>query len=265
MKTKIYGDNLLPLPLYPSTADINFNQSGIDRENGYPYNEIFIVQDGIGILEIMGEKHFLEKNDMFFLRKGIPHKYYPTGDGFVTSFLSYFGVGAEALHSYYNIGDFGVYKGKNRGKAEGLLNELYKNFDSIQELSTLSAMTYSSVTAFFDEAYKKERTPIEKVYNYLEANYSKPVTLEDLLFFYPYSKTKLCTDFKRTYGRSIFDVLTEIRINHAREILFHNPHITLKKIAEASGFGDVSYFCKIYKKLIGTTPKSSYLRESELR
>lgn len=262
MKTKIYYAPLPPLPLYPSTADMYFNQPGIVRENGYAFDEIFIVKDGNGILEIDGKTYALEKNDMFFLRKNTPHQYYAVGDKFVTCYLSFFGSSKESLYEYYKLGSFGVYKSKNLAKVESHLKELYENFDSLQELSTLSAMTYSCVTAFFDEACKKEYTPLEKVYNYLEANYSTPITLEDILSFYPYSKTKLCTEFKSAYEKSIFDVLTEIRISHAREMLFHNPHIALKNIAEASGFGDVSYFCKVYKKLIGTTPKSSYPRES---
>ena len=262
MKPKIYNDYIPPFPLYPSTMDINFNQSKIFRENGYFFDEIFIVKDGNGILEIDGKTYSLEKNDMFFLRKGVPHQYYCTGDSFVTSYLSYFGCSAEVLYNYYRLGNFGVFKSKNPVKAEKFFNDLYKSFDSLQELSTLSAMTYSCVTAFFDEACKKEYTPIENVYNYLEANYSKPVILEDLLCFYPYSKTKLCTDFKKTYGKTLFEVLTDIRIRHAYEMLSLNPHLPLKNIAAASGYSDVSYFCKTYKRLIGISPKSAYHQEA---
>ena len=264
MKTKIYCDNLPPLPLYPSTIALNFRQTGISRPVGYHYDEIFIVKSGSGILHIDGETFTLYKNDMFYLHANTPHEYYPLEGCLETDFLSFFGNSKGCIREYYSLGNYGIYKNKSSGSFAAEFLKLFENFDSTHELSTLSAMTYSAVTAFFDAAYKKEYTPIEKVYNYLEANYSKPVTLDNLLFFYPYSKTKLCTDFKRFYGRSIFDVLTEIRINHAREILSHNPHIALKNIAEASGFGDVSYFCKVYKRLLGTTPKSSYPREAEL-
>ncbi len=264
MKTKIYSDTLPPLPLYPSTIALNFNQPGISRPCGYPFDEVFVVKSGSGVLHIGEEVFTLQKNDMFYLYGNTPHAYYPLEDGLSTDFLSFFGNSNDSIREYYGLGNYGIYKNKSSGSFVSELLKLFENFDSTHELSTLSAMTYSAVIAFFDEAHKKEYTPIEKVYNYLEANYSKPVTLENLLTFYPYSKTKLCTEFKGVYGKSIFDVLTEIRITHAHKMLSLNPHIALKNIAEASGFGDVSYFCKTYKKLLGTTPKSSYLREREL-
>ncbi len=265
MKIKCYPPNLPSFPLYPSTIELNERQSKIIRPKGYSFDEIFVVTDGAGLLEIDGETFTLEKNDMYYLKSGVSHGYTCIGDCFTTSYLSFFGEGRNTVRKYYSLGNFGIYKGKSQGRFESHLKELYSEFDGLQEFSTLSAMTYSCVIAFFDEACKKEYTPIEKVYNYLASHYSSPIILEDLLVFYPYSKTKLCTDFKNTYRKSIFDILTEIRIGHAREMLMLNPHLPLKNIAEASGYSDVSYFCKVYKKLLGTTPKSSYLQEAEPR
>ncbi len=118
-------------------------------------------------------------------------------------------------------------------------------------------MAYRCVIAFFDEANKKEYTPIKRVYNYLEENYAKTLTLFDVLSVYPYSKTKLSIDFKSAYGKTIFDVLTDIRIRHAHQMILLNPHLPLKSISELSGYSDVSYFCKMYKKLLGHSPKNN--------
>ena len=257
MKIKCYPPKLPPFPLYPSTIEINERQSKIIRPKGYSFDEIFVVTEGAGLLEMDGETFTVEKNDMYYLKGGFPHSYTCIGDCFTTSYLSFFGEGRDNIRKYYSLGNFGIYKGKSRGRFESHLKELYKDFDGLQEFSTLSTMTYGCVIAFFDEACKKEYTPMEKVYNYLASHYSTPITLEELLSFYPYSKTKLCTDFKNTYGKSIFDMLTEIRIGHASEMLMLNPHLQLKNFAKSCGFSDVSYFCKLYKRHYNETPKNS--------
>ena len=256
MKAKIYDNTLPPLLIYPSTADINYNQSVMSRENGYWYDEVFIVKSGNGILTVDGNSYSLQENDMFFLHAGVPHEYRCIGDSFVTSYLSYFGSSTDSIREYYSLGNFGVFKNKNIGAFESKLLRLFEDFDKIQELSTLSAKTYDAVITFFDEACRKEYTLLEKVCNYLNSNYAKQITLDDLLQVYPYSKTKLCTDFKKEYGSTIFNFLISIRLNHAQLMLRANPHLTLKKITESTGFGDVSYFCKMYKKKYGHPPKN---------
>lgn len=257
MKAKVYEKTLPPLPIYPSTASVGLNQIGISRSEGYPFDEIFVVKSGSGILNIEGKSYTLQENDMFYLHANVPHEYYPIEGEFVTEFLSFFGSSVDIIRNYYNLENYGVYKQKSSGSFKSELLKLFNNFDSVHEASTLSEMTYSAVIAFFDEACRKDYTPIEKVHSFLNANYAKPISLDDILSFYPYSRTKLCTDYKKEYGVTLFDALTTIRLNHAQLILRSKPYLQLKNIAEASGFGDVSYFCKIYKKKYGHSPKSS--------
>ena len=154
------------------------------------------------------------------------------------------------------LGDFGVYKNKNSRLFKSSVENLYEAVNTIHETSTLCSMTFSAIISYFDEACKKEYTPIETVYNYLVENYSKMITLEDILTVYPYSKTKLCHDFKEKYKVTIFEMLTSIRIRHARNMIYSNPHIKLKNIALSCGFNDISYLCKMYKRFYNCSPKS---------
>ena len=83
------------------------------------------------------------------------------------------------------------------------------------------------------------------------------LSLQDITELYPYSKSKLCRDFSAEYGMSIFDMLTKIRLNHARIMLKSDPSVSLKEVSENCGFNDTSYFCKMYKKAFGVSPKKS--------
>lgn len=257
MKIRIYDKNQLNFfPLYPSTSDINFLQPKTVRTDGYECHQIFLVDSGNAILNIGDKTYHLCENDLFYISADIPHEYYGTDDNFTTSYLSFYGDGFENIRKFYKLKDYQVYKNKSRGIFKTALENLFNAFDTVHEVSALCAQTFLTVITYFDEAHKKEFSPIEKVYNYIESNYSKVITLDDILSIYPYSKTKLCRDFKEKYNITIFQMLTNIRLRHAKHIINTNPNIKLKNIAESCGFNDVSYFCKMYKQVYNHSPKT---------
>lgn len=261
MKIRIYDkEELSFFPLYAFTANYDSFQPKTVRPTGYEMPQIFLVNSGNGILNIGNESFILTENDFFYIDADIPHEYSGTDALFHTSYLSFFGSGFDGIKSYYNLGDYGVYKNKNRGSFALSVKKLVDVFDNTDELSSLCALTFGTVTEFFDEACKKEYDDIERVLKFIEENYSKPLTLGDILSCYPYSKAKLCRDFKEKYSESIFDVLTKIRLSHARHLITNFPHIGLKSIAASCGFSDVSYFCKMYKRKYGHTPKGEESR-----
>lgn len=258
MKIKTYTKEQLSFfPLYTCSIGVKRLQENLYRPNGYEVDQLFIVCDGKGVLKVGGEKHIVGKNDMFYLKKNVPHGYYGIEGDFKTSFLSFYDNGFDSIKKYYNVSDFGIYKNKNKGMYEACLTKLFESFEDIHEISTLCAMTFSAVITFFDEACKKEYSPIEVVYNYIENNYFKAITLEDILTFYPYSKSKLCHDFKQKYKMSVFDMLMKIRLKNADYMIKGNPHIKLIQIAQSCGFNDVSYFCRMYRQHYGCSPKEA--------
>lgn len=256
MKIRIYEKNELSFfPLYASTSNFNAFQPKTVRPEGYEMPQIFLINSGSGILNVKGESYALGANDFFYIDKNVPHEYYGNDDDFKTSYLSFFGNGFEGISKYYSLKEYGMYENKNRGTFENSLKNLFEVFNTTREISSLCSLTYSAVISFFDEACKKEYEPIEAVYKHLEENYSKMLTLDDILKIYPYSKAKLCRDFKEKYTFTIFEALTNIRLRHARFLINRFPHMSLKNIVSSCGFNDVSYFCKMYKRKYNKTPK----------
>jgi len=58
---------------------------------------------------------------------------------------------------------------------------------------------------------------------------------------------------KHTFGQSFTDLLTQMRVDRAREMLVLSEH-SIIRIALECGFSDQSYFTKVFKKLTGQTP-----------
>ncbi len=253
MKTNIFKPKRA-MSIYPLTIDAEHFQEKITRKQGIAFHQIFIVRAGSGVLSVAGESYALEKGDMFFMKKKIGHSYHGNTE-FVTAFMGFDGEMCDKLFKFYQLEDFGVYRGKNSQASEAMIFDLYRDFDAIGSYDLLSSRTYSIITEFFHQALKPESQPIEAVKSYLEANFAHPVTLSDIMEIYPHSKAKLCRDFPARYGMTIFQMLTQIRLSHAKAMLKSDPGIKLKSVAEYCGFSDLSYFCKMYKREFGKSPK----------
>lgn len=62
--------------------------------------------------------------------------------------------------------------------------------------------------------------------------------------------------FNKQYGMSPLRYRNMLRIKRVRQLL-ENGDCTVAEVAYASGFENVGYFCRYYKKVTGKTPKQT--------
>lgn len=103
---------------------------------------------------------------------------------------------------------------------------------------------------------------LKKVLDYMEANYSSPVTLEQLSASVNMSPKYFCRFFYQMTHRTPIDYLNYQRIEHASYQLA-TTDISVTEVAYNCGFNDLSYFIKTYKKYKGITPGKSKIRANE--
>lgn len=65
--------------------------------------------------------------------------------------------------------------------------------------------------------------------------------------------------FHKQYGVSPLQYRNELRIQRARQMLEHDS-CTVAEVAYASGFENIGYFCRCYKKITGETPRETKFR-----
>lgn len=107
---------------------------------------------------------------------------------------------------------------------------------------------------------KKTDTPVAE-YNkvaidmieFVEKNYSDKLTLQQAAEHFGYSKQYFCKWCKREMNVAFNEFLNAVRITHARNMLLGGCSVI--ETSEQCGFSDPSYFTKVFKKLVGTTPK----------
>lgn len=94
---------------------------------------------------------------------------------------------------------------------------------------------------------------IDRIREYLQAHYSRKLSLEEIAQRVSLSTSYLSKLFKEETGQTVIEHLTEIRLKKAREILLEED-LPLEKVAQKAGFSDASYFSRVFKREEGLTP-----------
>ena len=100
---------------------------------------------------------------------------------------------------------------------------------------------------------EQSETVISKAKTYIDQNFSRELSLDDVsrsVNISPYYFSKL---FKEESGENFIEYLTKVRIAHAKELL-KNPELSIKEICVMSGYSDPNYFSRIFKKQEDVTP-----------
>ncbi len=143
-----------------------------------------------------------------------------------------------------------------------------RGFGSILELlSILHALSNSknyrtlSDASFTNEKYNFNSRRIEKVFEYMNANFHKLISLADVAKVANMPEASFSRFIKKRTGYSFIDSLNEIRLGHVSRMLIDTTH-SVSEIAFKCGFNNMANFNRTFKSKKGCTPKE--FRESYL-
>ena len=138
-------------------------------------------------------------------------------------------------------------------------SEEKKNFDIFIQgyMDILLGILYrNGVLENIEEIYNKEA--IKKVWlaiEYIDKNYQKDITLENLAKVQNMNREYFCRIFKKATNITPIEYINYVRVWKA-ETLLTTTRESILEISMAVGFSSVSYFNRVFKKLKGTTPSS---------
>ena len=95
--------------------------------------------------------------------------------------------------------------------------------------------------------------PVRGTIRFLEDNYMKRLSLDDIVAETPLQKNYLCSLFKKETTVTIFECLMIIRIRKAVELLSYT-NMPLKQISEATGFVNITHFNRVFTKHVMIPP-----------
>ena len=100
----------------------------------------------------------------------------------------------------------------------------------------------------------KEQQRLQKVYHFIETNYQNEIDVNAVGKFCNLTTAAFCRYFKKSTHYTFTDFLNQFRINQSKKILLQNKTIT--EACYESGFTNISYFNKTFKKITGENPSA---------
>ena len=125
--------------------------------------------------------------------------------------------------------------------------------ESIDDLCYLLQDVAESFMSAMFSTMDKGNAHIRHALRYMAANYAEPLTLETVAHEVGLSPNYLSKLFQESVGVGFREQLNRIRIEESKQLLL-NTDYSLADIALAMGFVDQSYFCKVFKRIVGLTP-----------
>lgn len=149
------------------------------------------------------------------------------------------------------------------------LRELY---DAAREIPTVKAdmirsyvkiMTICAQYLTLSNAIPSSKpTVAQMAKRYICSNYQSKFSIKDICADIGCSKSTLITAFKKEYGLTINDYITEVRLGEAKRML-KDAAMSIGEIAICAGFSDQSYFSKVFSAKFGLPPSEYKQTASE--
>ncbi|MFP4442702.1 MAG: AraC family transcriptional regulator [Spirochaetia bacterium] len=228
----------------------------------HPYTEIFYVDSGSGTVKIEGRPFKAEPGSILLFRPEEQHRTILTEKQFLKG-------GAVHFSTNSLTGEFGritpenLYslKDSNRSELKGILSDIALENRELQVGAR--NMADALLTVFLIRCIrlsginppKRDATPgaaamrriVEGCTDYIKKHFHETVTLEETAAQCGVSSFYLSHVFSNYTGTTFSENLLSVRMKAAVELL-EDPEIPLKEIARRTGYGDIYYFTKVFKK-----------------
>ncbi len=125
--------------------------------------------------------------------------------------------------------------------------ELIGNFDPAD--FQLMASAHNQVVNSEDD-YEN----IKLVFNYIQKNFSKSITLKEAAQLAHLSTSAFCRYFKKCTGKTFMDFVKEVRINHACQLLQYKP-MSVSEVGFNCGYNNMANFNRQFRQITNHSPK----------
>ena len=109
--------------------------------------------------------------------------------------------------------------------------------------------------------FAKRQQLVRRAKSYMNANFSKNISLDDIAEYLNMSKFYISRIFRTETGMTPFEYLNDYRMRIALQLL-REGRLYISEIAVKTGFSDRKYFSKVFKKFYGEPPSKYHVHKS---
>lgn len=231
----------------------------IRRENFHNYMLFYIVNGRLSVTN-EGNTMVADKGKVGFLNCHKPHEYHTIRN---TEFL-WVHLDGENTEKFYRrvIGQYNgfVFSHVHADNLRTLIQQLLNSYQTGQRLheAEKSQLLYSMLTCLLygstsRDAGEKEAPVLKAALQFMEANLSRQITLQDIAGEVNVSLYHFARLFKKAYGYSPYEYVLLARINRAKHLL-RTTDEPIKVIAQRVGYVNASTFSSVFTAKVGLSP-----------
>jgi AraC-like DNA-binding protein len=225
---------------------------------------IHYILKGSGNFYVGGRSYKLSQNQGFLICPDII-TYYEADyeDPWIYTWVGFKGIKAEQYLKLANL-----------SKEQPIFNYNQSNFveNCFEEMRKSANLKYGAdlrlqgiLSLFLSELIEKaenhniengsyKEVYIKKTLQFIEANYSRDISISNISEFIGLNKNYFSAFFKENMKIAPQEFLINFRINKACELLKNNA-LTVSNVARSVGYNDPLGFSKIFKRVKGCSPK----------
>ncbi len=256
-----YGNSAENYPLRLS-IDIERTPYNSSKEDNWHDNlEIQLCTAGMGTVLLDGKRYKFSKGDTIIVNSNAFHR------TFTEDFLKYtcLIINADWCHQMdinYDMLDFTPFiQSDELSDTICNLTNIYLNTDDTLRTAKINEILLQLMIKLTENYSTKKSSLlsdkkcfdiVKAVIIFIQKNYNKKISLEEISAFAHYNKYSLCKEFKKYTGQTVFEYLHDYRTSKAISYLTEGYSVT--DAAYLCGFENLSFFTKIFKRCTGKKP-----------
>ena len=261
-----------PLPLSLNLLGIDHRQEPINRPAGISLYQWFLCVSGSGEFISDHQRSVVSEGQGLLIYPDVPHIYRSLSSDWTVDFIGFSGPVCPDLLLSLSMRGSGVYHLADPEVFHDAVSRFYKICTGVKDTDmrnlSLSCECYAfllrlsrEISYLAPSELATENHVMKTVLEYLEQNFSRPISLLDLADTVGLTKEYLCSLFKKEMDQTIMHYLLMLRISHARIYLVQYPDKKISEISKMCGFESPSYFGSVFRREMGMTPEQYRKRQ----
>lgn len=233
-----------------------------ERKDGIEEYIFIYCLEGKGTIELLGDRNVtLEKDQAFCIPRFCGHRYYACQD-----------EPWSILWVHFKGDDVNLYPLDERKvvtfSEDSAANRMFFWFQQLlrvlEDTYTLGNFIYLSqvLSLILGETYFRKKRggesdmnqQITRIVRYMYQNLYKNISLEDITEEFQISRSYLSTIFQKATGRAPMEFYIHLKMKKACKLL-RSTELYIYEVGEYLGYQDQYYFSRIFRKVMGVSPK----------
>lgn len=255
-------------PVYLTGIGISEYEYHINREKGLVSHQFLFTKKGTGTLNVDGKTYRLGEGSFFYISPSLPHEYYPENGQWTTCWIVFRGNYLAELMNGLGFPEYFVCENVDISYFEKLFGMILAADDPILGGEKCSMLLYQYILAARHLISGESQSAssdgiVGEAVAYIEENYMKDITLEELSGRAGVSPQHFCRLFKARMGMRPLEYIARRRITQAR-LLLRETKEPISEIGEKIGYPDPTYFGVVFRKYEGIAPSDYRKRNNTL-